>query len=355
MAGRDRLGSSKEAASVFTASVCRHSEPKGSLRSRASKHVASAAGRAKQADICDEHLASVWTPSVRQVEVVRGADEEVEDSLLPFTSAHQDSVPRPPSAKQLAYWGRAGFDPDRHVTQCKFCPFQSSASTHVKRYAALYNHYKAHHGGSCPSGVAFGARQVSSVQKLEGNSYVHWKCPKCDFGITTEVAMTKHNDTMTADKKSHWRACHSSVTWKAFLSLSHRARAVKGGVTRRNAETLKRIRADQGSELADFQLFLWPRANPTKTFKKRGGIRTAHGWACPKCGGAFRSPKDALGHRGKGLCCNVQARKKATRRIKALGVLRKQHDLRTPKDCSKAREIAVLNQADVIFNLPFSK
>ena len=79
---------------------------------------------------------------------------------------------------------------------------------------------------------------------------MHWKCPRCAYGITAEVALTKHNNTITADKKAHWRVHHSNLTWKAFLQLLRRDRAVKGGVTRRNAETLKRIRADLDSDLA---------------------------------------------------------------------------------------------------------
>ena len=50
-----------------------------------------------------------------------------------------------------------------------------------------------------------------------------------------------------------------------------------------------------------------------------------------------------------------KARTKATRRLKALAALRKQHALKTPKDCTCAREVDVFEQAEVIFNLPFSK
>ena len=348
--GRSSPVSDKGAASVFTAS-----SRKRGTESPDAACVPPASVWTKPTSSRDERPESIWTHSAKHAEGARGNEEEA-DVIVPLADKKQQGCEqKPPSVKQLAYWGRAGFDPDRPVMQCKFCPFRSSASAHVKRHAALYHHYKAHHGGSNPSGVAFGARQSSSVQKLERNCCVHWQCPRCKFGITAEVAMTKHNNTITVDKKAHWRAHHPQITWRAFLKLSHRDRAVKGGVTRRNAETLKRIRADLESGLADFQLFLWPRANPTKIFKQRGGIRASHGWACQKCGGSFRSPKDALSHHKKGLCCNAKARTKATRRLKALAALRKQHALKTPKDPARAREIDIIDQAEVIFNLPFSR
>ena len=341
--------SDKGATSVFTASSHKW-ESKRSVAFSARP----ASVWAQQTPFCDERPASVWT-SDQQVEGASGGEDAANDLLHVEDRELQGDVGKPPPVKQLAYWGRAGFDPDHPVVQCKFCPFKSSACAQVKRHAALYNHYKTHHGGAIPSGVPFGGRQSSSVQKLDSNCCVHWKCPCCNFGITAEVAMTKHNNTITADKKAHWRAHHSKVTWKAFMKMSHRDRAVKGGVTHRNAETLKRIRADQEAGLADFQLFLRPRANPTKIFKQRGGIRASHGWACQKCGGSFRSPKDALSHTKKGLCCNAKARTKATRRLKTLAALRKQRALKTPKDNSRAREVDVIDQAEVIFNLPFSR
>ena len=208
LSGEECPASSNGAASVFTASARQKAKSNGSE--------------------CEVRPASVWTPSVQNGADPNDADEKAKSCVQPG----EETSKHPPSVKQLAYWGRAGFDPDRAVMQCRFCPFKSPASTHSKRYAALSSHYKTHHKGFSPSGVAFGNRQVSSVQKLPGNSSVHWKCPRCECGITAEVAVTKHNDTMTADKKAHWRACHSKITWKEFLKLSHRDRAVKGGITR---------------------------------------------------------------------------------------------------------------------------
>ncbi|CAE7357806.1 unnamed protein product, partial [Symbiodinium sp. CCMP2592] len=255
---------------------------------------------------------------------------------------------KPPTERQVHYWGRAGLQLDRSpVAICSLCPFRAVAKCVATRQAKLYAHYKTHHPGQIPSGVPHGKRQPSIIQAKAGDN-CHWRCPLCDFGIAARDAFSKSADAVTADKLAHRCAAHPRVPWARFKALDRKSTIDKAAVTRRGRESIKRIGAARGTPLEHFRLFCWPRATPSKVFAARGGLRSSFGWLCLECKTPFRQQSEALSHAKRGLCDRATAKRKAKRRVEAVKTLTKAHAKQTPEGPVKKRES--VSSVDAICN-----
>ncbi|CAE7347235.1 unnamed protein product [Symbiodinium sp. CCMP2592] len=242
---------------------------------------------------------------------------------------HHASRALPQSALVMARRNRGRAFPDG-VAKCRLCPFRRKCADPVKAYAAYQRHFLDSHPGE-KLGLA-PACQASCVRVLADGEEAHWRCKRCQAGISTADAARFGKDSLWRFRREHKTKAHPRVSWAVWNkeAKSHSATkwASKISVTRNNAQKAKLLPVLRELEAQDFDAFGWPRqaGKDTNTVDKYP-LRICPAWVCRKCRAPCPSAEIARKHRSvKGQCPSRTAKARAWIRLRSLAANKKLHD-----------------------------
>ncbi|CAE7196350.1 gcs-1 [Symbiodinium sp. CCMP2592] len=276
---------------------------------------------------------TVWSRAV-------SSDASVHSQMPALPEWDDDDAPRPErlhhanralpqSALVMARRNRGRAFPDG-VAKCRLCPFRRKCADPVKAYAAYQRHFLDSHPGE-KLGLA-PACKASCVRNLADGEEAHWRCKRCQAGISTADAARFGKDSLWRFRREHKTKAHPRVSWAVWNkeAKSHSATkwASKISVTRNNAQKAKLLPVLRELEAQDFDAFGWPRqaGKDTNTVDKYP-LRICPAWVCRKCRAPCSSAEIARKHRSvKGQCPSRTAKARAWIRLRSLAANKKIHD-----------------------------